>query len=289
MWGVRNGIRIGLAPTKGPRGLVRVYAPYLGQEFPTMVNFLSLEPRTPGQRGRDQSELQTSREDPGEQGLRFDASNSMRRSREAAVLPSGVVGDRGQTLTVFVHTETFENGTRPILEVRFDRRRPHEIELRTYAHPDSVAMASCTVSATMGNYALARRLHLRSGVMEAADLWPSDAPMGRMGFLRFQSWPASEMRRMRGGRITASITTDFRERSQVTYHPRVARFWHYEGEFPEQYWAIERGADVEVAVNARDTYWRSQAPIPGGRSFENFELRAPFQAGRRLWFGVRPR
>jgi hypothetical protein len=41
-------------------------------------------------------------------------------------------------------------------------------------------------------------------------------------------------------------------------------------------------------VNARKTYWASQAAIPGGVAFENFELEAPFRPGQKLVFGITP-
>src|SRR5438874_651509 len=41
VWGVKGGLSVSLWPTGGPRGLIRVYAPYLGQRFPRMVNFIS--------------------------------------------------------------------------------------------------------------------------------------------------------------------------------------------------------------------------------------------------------
>jgi hypothetical protein len=39
-------------------------------------------------------------------------------------------------------------------------------------------------------------------------------------------------------------------------------------------------------VNARRTYWASKNSIPGGVSFENVELIAPFQPGQSWTFGV---
>ena len=43
-----------------------------------------------------------------------------------------------------------------------------------------------------------------------------------------------------------------------------------------------------VRVNGRQTYWASDAPIPGGVAFENFELEAPFVAGQEFCFGIIP-
>jgi hypothetical protein len=41
-------------------------------------------------------------------------------------------------------------------------------------------------------------------------------------------------------------------------------------------------------VNGRYSYWASSSPIPGGISFENFELKSPFKNGERFIFGVTP-
>ena len=43
-WGIQGGIAIGLWPNPGPRGLIRVYTPYLGQPRLTAMNFIAVEP-----------------------------------------------------------------------------------------------------------------------------------------------------------------------------------------------------------------------------------------------------
>jgi hypothetical protein len=55
-----------------------------------------------------------------------------------------------------------------------------------------------------------------------------------------------------------------------------------------QYWRAPATPGLAVQVNGRTTYWASQAPIPGGISYENFELVAPFAAGQSFTFGVTP-
>ncbi len=49
-----------------------------------------------------------------------------------------------------------------------------------------------------------------------------------------------------------------------------------------------RVTPVSAWVNGRGVYWASRSPIPGGISFENFEMVAPFQQGQEFWFGVEP-
>jgi hypothetical protein len=51
VWGVKGGIRIGLWPTGGPRGLLRIYAPYLNHPPGRMINFIAVEPVVGNNRG----------------------------------------------------------------------------------------------------------------------------------------------------------------------------------------------------------------------------------------------
>ena len=70
VWGHANGLRVGLAPMPGPRGLLRIYAPYLGHPPGRMINFIAVEPILAGQERRGFSELEPSRLD-GMRGKRF--------------------------------------------------------------------------------------------------------------------------------------------------------------------------------------------------------------------------
>src|SRR5690242_1556580 len=69
-WGHAEGLQIGLAPLPGPRGLIRVYTPYLGHPHGRMVNYVAVEPIPAGTSERGFSELETSALD-GEPGKRF--------------------------------------------------------------------------------------------------------------------------------------------------------------------------------------------------------------------------
>ena len=288
VWGHRDGLRIGLAPTPGPAGLIRIYAPYLGQEFPRAVNFLSIEPSTVGEKGRGQSELEISRDRPGERGLTFWASNRRTTGSRSQKPVVGELIDEGQTFRLFIHTESFRNGSQPVVECRFHRAQPYEVELVTHVAPESVSMRSCTVSATMGNYGLLRQIHLKEDrVISALDLW-RDAPLGKLGFYAWRSWPASELNRTPDGQIYVQLSTDSPNPASVEYDPNVAPHWRYVGQKAVHYWRTEADASPLAAVNGRLTYWMSQSRIPGGAAFENFELAMPFKPGRRLWFGVRP-
>jgi hypothetical protein len=55
------------------------------------------------------------------------------------------------------------------------------------------------------------------------------------------------------------------------------------------YWRKLKGTvsdGVQVRVNARSEYWASHQPIPGGVSYENFELIEPFRDGQTSIFGL---
>lgn len=288
VWGHREGLRIGLAPAPGPQGLLRIYAPYLGQEYPRMVNFLSVEPAVKGEPGRGQSELEASRERPGERGLTFHPSNRLQQLQPPDGLPSGMFDADAGTLRLFVHPEPFRNGAKPILELVFHRDQPHEVEIVTHAAAGSAAMESCVISATMGNYGLLRRLHLAEGRIErASQLW-SDEPLDHLGFLPWRTWPAEQLQRTPEGGYRVCLTSDFDQPSQAAYDPGVPAHWRYRGDGAAHCWRAEAGTDPSVAVNGRLQYWQTDAPIPGGACFENFELRLPFRDGNRLWFSVEP-
>jgi hypothetical protein len=288
VWGHRDGLRIGIKPTRGPAGLIRVYAPYLGQEFPRVVNFLSIEPTVEGQTKRDQSELEMSRDRPGRRGLTLWASNGASPDVRPEHPATGKLLEDGQTLRLFIHTEPFPNGAQPIIECRFHHKRAHEVELVTHAAAESAPMSSCTISATMGNYGLLRQIHLKNGrIISALDLW-EDEPPGKWGFFSWRLWPASELERTSDGRYYVQLSTDVADPSAMEHDPDVKPHWPYVGQKAIHYWRTEADAQPRAAVNGRETYWMSQARIPGGMAFENFELGMPFKPGRRLWFGVRP-
>ncbi|MEM9479371.1 MAG: hypothetical protein AAGA58_06940 [Verrucomicrobiota bacterium] len=289
VWGLREGIRIGLHPTRGPAGLIRIYTPYLGQPYPRVVNYLSIEPMVVGETHREQSELEISRVRPGKEGLSFWATHSIEDSRPPSMPVRGRIDPASGRLHVFIHTEPFPNGARPVVECVFDPARPHEIELVTHADPEGKEMAQCILSATMGNYGQLRRLHLADDQsIHASTLWKDEDPLDQLGFLPWHTFPPESLTRLPDGRYHVELSTDAVDPVHVEHDPGVKWWWKYTGQKAIHYWRTEADAAPSVAVNARRSYWRSKSRIPGGASFENFELNLPFQAGRRLWFGIIP-
>lgn len=292
VWGHADGLRIGLAPMPGPRGLLRVYAPYLGHREGRVVNFIAVEPIPTGQSHRGLSELEPSRLDPA-RGKRFwsadtpddptpaDAGEAAAPARGKIVQEDGV-----ETLQVYILVERFDNGAHVYLRLTFRADRPHEVGIATFAHPDSAPLDHCIVTATMGNYARLRQLHLADRTVYAGDLWPryqGDA------FAPHAKFSLSELVRTPEGGAMASATPDEPRPQEAEYAPGTAAHWRYTGDVATQSWRSETpDPDLQVWVNGRFTYWGSRAPIPGGISYENFEMVAPFHQGNEFWFRIEP-
>lgn len=288
-WGHSDGIQLGLHPLAGPRGLLRVFAPYLGQPRDRLLNFVAVEPIAAGDTVRGYSELEHSALDDT-QGKRFWSVDALHdiAPRDPLSPASGVVEavDGVETLTVFIVSERFANGAAVAVRARFRRDRPHEVALATFALPGSTHLESCILSATMGNYARLRRLHLVGRTATPAELWP-----GFVGahFTEHAAFTLVDLPRNADGDLEISATTDEADPSAATYGADVAEHWKYSGSRATQTWiAADPDPEVRVQVNARTAYWASTASIPGGASFENFELVEPFRQGREFRFRIEP-
>jgi hypothetical protein len=288
VWGIKGGIAVGLWPTGGPRGLLRIYTPYLGQPRLRMINYIAIEPVVG--KVRCLSELEPSALDKvaGKAmwtGNELERDPKPRRPWEPAAGKVLAVG-RTRTLTVFVFVERFVNGARPVVQVTFRQDRPHEIGLKVFAVQGSAPMKSCVLTATMGNYARLRHLWLKGQVVDAHKAWPVFQP-DRWGFAPARQWPVDRLL-VAGEEIVVAATPSEANPAGATYAKQVPPWWRYEGQPATQYWRARRQKNLVVRVNGRQTYWASKAPIPGGTSFENLELEAPFQNGQELFFGATP-
>ena len=102
--GFANGIRIGIAPLGGPRGLIRIYTPYLEHDEFVVTNFIAFEPIDKAKNNRGLSELEWSQLD-NVRGKRFWSGNTP----EAPSFPDqyypahGVIAKENgvETLTVY--------------------------------------------------------------------------------------------------------------------------------------------------------------------------------------------
>lgn len=289
IWGHINGLQIGLAPMPGPRGLLRVYAPVLGLGEGRVINFIAVEPIPRADERRGLSELERSKLD-NRHGKRFwsslDPTDATPRDPVRPTCGRIVNAGNVEMLQVWILVEPFENGAHVYLRLSFREDRPNEVAIATFAHDDSEPLEHCIVTATMGNFARLRELHLADRTVTAGELWPDYRDIAFAPHARF---PLRELRRTPAGDAIVTATPDETDPGAAHYAPGTSRHWRYDGKLATQSWRAEQPSDeLEVLVNGRVAYWGSLAPIPGGISFENFEMVAPFEQGQEFWFGVEP-
>ena len=293
VWGHAEGLRVGLWPLSGPRGLLRIYTPYLGHEGTRMINYIAVEPVLRGQVSRSFSEMEISQHDD-EQGLRFwSADHPMEPSSTDPTCPAqGVITheDEAEILTVYVLIEPYRSGAHVYLRLRFRSDRPYEVGLATFTHSGSAEPSFCILTATMGNYARLRTLHLTDEAVDAKDLWPRFSVAGSdSGFAQHVFYPLSDLIRTSDGGVTVAATPNEADPTNAKYEPGTPWHWRYTGEVATQYWRHEDPhPQLHASVNGRTIYWGTQSLIPGGVAFENFELIEPFLEGSEFWFGIVP-
>jgi len=289
VWGNAKGLSVGIAPMPGPRGLLRVYAPYLGHGEGRMINFIAVEPIVRGQKERGFSELEFSELDQRE-GKRFwavdepgdiDGAMGMATPRGKIVEIDGV-----KALRVYVGVERFNNGAEVYLRLTFREDRPYEVGIATFVRKDSAPLERCILTATMGNYARLRVLKLADSAVTAGKLWPEYRDVNFAPHARFS---LAELERDKSGAAVATAWCDEDNPEKAVYAAGTREHWRYEGRAARQFWRVEKPeAGLEVLVNGRVVYWNSRSPIPEGIAFENFEMAAPFKDGQEFWFGVEP-
>ena len=289
-WGHRDGIRIGIPPLPGPRGLLRVYTPYLDHPPERLVNFIAVEPIAQGRAERGFSELEPSMLDPGERGKRMWAADDP----DAAAHPDpsagparGVVAeiDGVETLTVWIGVERFDEGADVRVRVRFAADRPHEVEVAGFANEGSVPLAHLVLTATMGNWARLRVLRLADRIVTPADLWPG---FTGTAFTEHGRFGLAELIRDGGAAIVEAVG-DEEDPWSVEYAPDTADHWRFLGRRSVQRWRVDDPhPELEARVNARWAYWASTSPIPGGPAFENVEIVEPFRQGAAFRFSGVP-
>jgi hypothetical protein len=291
VWGFADGLRVGLWPLDGsPRGLLRVFAPYLHpRPADRLINFIAIEPTVRGQNDRGLSELEHSRLDDV-QGKRF---WSVDNPTDTKPLPPDHP-DHGQimkvdgvdALRVYVQVENFDNGAAICLRLTFRADRPHEVAIATFARADSAPLKSCIVTATMGNYARLRQLHLRDRIITSHQLWPD---FTGDEFAPHAKFDLSQLLRTPEGSAVVSATPDEADPDHANYAPGTARHWRYTGLPAIQTWRCDDpDPALKAQVNGRYEYWQGRSALPGGIAFENFELAQPFHDGQEFRFEVEP-
>jgi len=281
-------MQLGLLPLDGPRGLLRVYTPYLAQPRERLLNFIAVEPVPVGASERGYSELERSCLD-GVPGLRFwsmdDPSDPAPRDELTPSRGSVEVLDGVERLVVHIGVEPFANGADVWVTATFRADRPHEVSLATHARPTSVDLDACVLSATMGNWSRLRVLRLAGGTVTASELWPAyrDAH-----FTEHAAFGLDELERD-GTAALVRVEPDELEPTRAVHVDGTAAHWTYVGDRGVQEWRTEDPHPrLRAQVNGRHTYWMSEHAIPGGIAFENVELVEPFRDGASFTFRVEP-
>lgn len=288
-WGHTRGLQIGIPPTPGPRGLLRVFTPYLDHPHERLVNFIAVEPVPDGATERGFSEMEPSTLDPGMQGKRFWSSEESAgaESMSSAAPARGRIDtvEGVETLTVWIGVERFANGADVRIRVRFFADRPHEVEVAGFTNAASVPLSHLILTATMGNWARLRLLHLADRVVTPAELWPD---FSGTAFTAHGRFPLADLTRD-GEAAVVSATGDEEEPWSVEYSADTAEHWRFLGRRAVQTWRVDDPHPaLEAVVNARWSYWASSSPIPGGPAYENFEIVEPFRQGAAFRFSVEP-
>lgn len=283
VWGIRNGIVVGFWPgaienlkegsNGGPRGLLRIGYHYGGVIY--HINYIAVEPVVNGK--MEFSEISPSAVD-GKWG-------KFMWIGDTAVSP--------QTLSCYVHMEKFSNGAHPYLKLTINKDRPEELCIEVFHHPDSAPMERCGITATMGNYSRLRKLYLKDTVINSRQLY---AGYDGIDFIEKESYAANRM--LHNGLIVfATPDETFAELAAWPQEPAyLARWnWRYRPFYMlTQYWRKDTTTpSLAVRVNGRAKYWsggnrdpHQYIAIPGGPSFENFELREKYVPGQKVYFGL---
>jgi hypothetical protein len=288
LWGIRGGLNFALHPAGftrgqgGPRGLIRLGYPTLTNDAYDLVNFIAVEPIVKGRKGFSELEKSSFDQKPGKM---FWAGTDPKpdtalRAGELKSLPGGV-----EEFSLPVRVERFDNGAhvRLILSQRSDA--PNELRLTVQAEEDSAPIEMCILTATMGNKARARLLLLEDGPVSSLQLYPD---YKEDAFAPHRIFGLARLPRNRQGDVVVAILNDEENPAAVQPFGRP-HFWDYRGGKVLQYWrkpSAEVTPGLACAVNGRFTYWGSKQPIPGGISFENFEMREPFRSGQTTIFGI---
>lgn len=236
IWGFANGIRIGIAPLGGPRGLIRIYTPYLEHDEFVVTNFIAFEPIDKAKNNRGLSELEWSQLD-NVRGKRFWSGNTP----EAPSFPNqyypahGVIAKENgvETLTVYFFCETFDNGADIYVRTKFTEGKPYEFELTTYTTEESDELNRFILTATMGNKARLRTLHLADGkTKEAGQLWPSYKDSN---FTEHNHTPVAEMIKDKNGGVWFIASPDEKDPTKAVYAEDTHTHWKYTGKKATQY------------------------------------------------------
>lgn len=309
-WGIRDGIVFSLWPTRvgsnlegttgGPRGLIRVG--YNFKDATYLINYIAVEPIVDGD--IEFSEISPSRVD-GKVGKLMWADDDEEPGRYSpmAITRGNIThpdpkNPEVQELSLYVFMEKFLSGAHPYLRITLRNDRREEIGLQVFHQDGSVSMERCTLTATMGNYSRVRLLHLKDRVVDSRELYRG---YDDVHFVEKEGYPADQLLTDGNGDLIA-IVEPSESFSKLASWPQESkyydkRWWRYRPFFKvAQYWrkeADDYDPSLQVRVNGRDKYYSGSAidpsdyvDIPGGLSFENFEMREKYYPGQKFYFGI---
>ncbi|NPV47056.1 MAG: hypothetical protein HPY69_08850 [Armatimonadetes bacterium] len=286
-WGLRDGVVVSLWPAGvsgdtpgGPRGLLRIGYPVGPGGQHQLVNFIAVEPNVGDGQWRGQSELETSDTD-GQPGRVFSAETL------AGTLGRPPDAPEAERLQVVIRMERFRNGAHPYLVLTLRSDQPDEIMLQTFHEPDSRPMTMCVLTATMGNYARLRQVHLAGGeVLSSLVVWPDHTGHD---FTPFTDLPLSRLVRTGDGGVIVPMSNNEADPAANWPHD-PGNWWRWPWAKLTQYWRKTPGSfgqDLRFAANGRAEYYGWEPlVIPGGVAFENTELREAYAPGQAVIFGL---
>lgn len=317
IWGIRNGIVVGLWPYSientsvniespgipfggGPRGLLRVGYEVKGKV--NMINFLAIEPVVKG--NMEFSEISPSKSDNHWGKLMWAADNEKGGFFAPFAQARGIIDHPDplnpavERLSFYVFIEKFANGAYPYFKLFIRSDRPDELGIEIFQQNGSSKMERCAISATMGNYARLRYIHLEKQMLNSLKLYSG---YDDIHFVEKESYPYSTFSKNKNGDLIVAATTD-ESFEQLANWPQTKVYeekwnWRYRPFFKlVQYWRKEHGEfdpSLHLRVNGRAYYWAGGSPdkanyarIPNGVAFENFELREHFYPGQKFYFGL---
>lgn len=291
LWGIEGGLQFALPPagftpgSGGPRGLIRIGYPTLTNRGYDLINFIAVEPVVAGQKGF--SELEKSAHDQKQGKLFWVGDANLPQPGEVRLDPGELkkLAPDVEELAVSVFVEKFENGAQVRLQLSQRSDRPGELKITVHSETGSAPLESCIITATMGNKARARLLFLNDGPVSSLQLYPNYRDEH---FAAHRIFPLDRLPRAKNGDVLVTIANDEENPAAIQPFGRP-HFWDYRGSRVLQYWrkaAADLSPGLSCAVNARFIYWGSKQEIPGGISFENFELRESFHTGQSFIFGI---
>lgn len=313
-WGIREGLVFSLWPYGleeaktpyggGPRGLIRVGVERDGKTY--LLNFLAIEPVIDGK--IEFSEISPSSVDNWWGKMMWASDHPELKAFYPTANCRGIISHPDaahpelEELSVYIFLEKYHSGAHPYLKLSVRSDRPEELAIQLFDREGSKKMDYCTITATMGNYARLRSLHLKEETVDSRTLYKG---YDGIDFIEKESYPASSM--FRGGEGSYfAFATGNESLEQLKMWPKdslanVKSGWRYRPPLKfTQYWRSEQSSTgndgLMVRVNGRHRYWSGGSrdsthymKIPGGTAFENFELRQPYQPGQKIFFGISAR